>query len=407
MKKNKLKNIISLRMPAGYSKLIHGTVIVLSLFGVLMVTSATMGKVSVGKTLFAGGKELFFVCVGYFMMVFFARRFSFNYFKKYLVVITLAVIGSLLLTMFFSSAGGASAWIRFGQVTIQPSEFAKVYMVLLIAVSLGDKHKVRVASGIDLVKRPVLVLLTIILIVTVLQRDLGSAAVILAISLLCFLIPSQRKLSKLQKWVLILLVVGVFTLIFLDTPTGLKIAETIFSKLGIPEYMFKRFESAANPFLDRYNEGYQLFMGLAAMVQGLQAGPFGKGFTNSDNKFGYLPEAQTDFIIAIIVEELGILGILIVVISYGVILFNLYKYAILARFEAEKIVLIGAASYFAIHFILNIGGATGLIPLTGVPLILVSAGGSSRMAAMIMIGLAQNIISRTNSSQRQKAVQST
>ena len=99
--------------------------------------------------------------------------------------------------------------------------------------------------------------------------------------------------------------VGVFTLIFLDTPTGLKIAETIFSKLGIPEYMFKRFESAANPFLDRYNEGYQLFMGLAAMVQGLQAGPFGKGFTNSDNKFGYLPEAQTDFIIAIIVEELG------------------------------------------------------------------------------------------------------
>lgn len=408
MKKKYLKTIkelTNMRMPAGYSKTIHATVLVMSLFGVLMVISATMGKNSVGSLLFAGVKEFGFVVAGYCMMVITARKFSFNYFKKHLKKITLFILASLFVTMFFPVAGGAAAWIRIGPITIQPSEFAKIYMVLLIAVTLGDKQRVRIASWWDLVKMPTFILIGIIFIVTILQRDLGSAAVILAISLLCFLIPSHKQLGKVQKAVLIILVVGVFTLIFLDTPTGLKIAEAVMSKIGIPEYMFKRFESAANPFLDRYGQGYQLYMGLAAMVQGLQTGWFGKGYGNSKNKYGYLPEAQTDFIIAIVVEELGILGILVVVIGYSLILYNTYKYAILVRFEREKIVLIGVASYFLIHFVLNIGGATGLIPLTGVPLILISAGGSSRMAAMVMLGLAQNIISRYNTEMKQKVVQ--
>ena len=120
----------------------------------------------------------------------------------------------------------------------------------------------------------------------------------------------------------------------------------------------------------------------------------GKGFGNSLNKYGYIPEAQTDFILSIVVEEFGILGFTVIFIFYSMIFVKLIQFALKASKEFDKIVLIGTLSYIVVHFIFNVGGLTALLPLTGVPLLFLSAGGSSRMAIMLAIGISQSIIVR-------------
>lgn len=388
-----LKKFLSLKMPSGYSKSIHFFTIALNLFGILMVISATMGSehASINTLLFTGFKEFVFVIVGYVALVFMARKFSFSFFKKHFSLITLAVFASLLITLVFPAVKGARAWIRLGPITIQPAEFAKIFMILLVAVKFGDKRNINPKiTWFDLVKSPLLILFGIVAIIVLLQGDFGSALVIIGITVICFLVPTNQKLWPVQKIVMGLVVFAFVLVFFLTTPTGIAILEAV----GIPGYMLRRFKIAADPFVDRYDTSYQLFMSLISMVKGVETGFFGRGYGNSINKYGYLPEPQTDFILAIIVEELGILGILIVFISYGTIVYGLLKHAVLFRKERDKIVLIGVTSYLLIHIILNVGGATGFIPLTGVPLLFISAGGSGRMAFMIAIGLAQNVIAR-------------
>ena len=118
------------------------------------------------------------------------------------------------------------------------------------------------------------------------------------------------------------------------------------------------------------------------------------GFTHSTQKFGYLTQASSDYIFAITSEELGIIGLFIIVLGYGIVIYRLVYYALRTRSEGYKIILMGTAFYILLHFILNIGGVTGLIPLTGVPLLFISSGGSSLMSVMSAIGIAQAVISR-------------
>ena len=108
----------------------------------------------------------------------------------------------------------------------------------------------------------------------------------------------------------------------------------------------------------------------------------------------YLPEATTDYILPIIVEELGIFGFLFIVLLYGVILYRLFYYAFKAKSEGYKVILIGTAMYLSVHFLLNVGGVSGLIPLTGVPLLFISSGSSSLLSVCIAIGISQAVISR-------------
>lgn len=388
-----LKKYLSLKMPSGYSKSIHFFTLALNAFGILMVISASMGEdnASINSLLFTGFKELVFVVVGYIAMVFMARHFTFTFFKKHFMTITGAVIAALLVTLVFPAVGGARAWIRVGPMTIQPAEFAKIYIILVIAVKLGDKRKINPKiTAWDLIKVPLFILAMMCIIIVFMQGDFGSALVLAGIAMVCFFIPTNQKLWPLQKFAMGLTVFLFFLVFFLTTPAGIAMLEAA----GIPAYMLNRFKIAANPFIDRYGDPYQLFMGMVSMVKGVEYGFFGRGYGNSINKYGYLPESNTDFILAIVVEELGVVGILFVVIGYGTIIYTLLKNAVLFTKERDKIVLIGVASYLLIHIVLNIGGATGFIPLTGVPLLFISAGGSGRMSYMMAIGLAQNILAR-------------
>ena len=136
------------------------------------------------------------------------------------------------------------------------------------------------------------------------------------------------------------------------------------------------------------------------MIAFTDGGIFGLGLGNSIQKYDYIPEAHNDFIGAIIYEELGIFGLALMIIPTAIIIFRLLKYA--DQNNKSRVILIGIASYFMLHLFVNLGGVSGLIPMTGVPLLLASSGGSSTIAALIAIGIAQAIISKFNKEQLEK-----
>ena len=220
-----------------------------------------------------------------------------------------------------------------------------------------------------------------------LQKDLGTLVVIGMLSVVSFLIPSHKNLRLAQKITKIALVCGCAFVIFLMTPPGLKIVENIpvFSHVGT------RFANAANPFSDPYGDGYQNVQGLVGIASG---GLIGKGIGQSKQKFGFLTQADNDFILAIVIEELGIFGLAIIVTGYVIIIQRLFHYAYRTKSEGYKIILIGTAMYIFLHFFLNVGGVSGLIPLTGVPLLFISSGGSALLSIMAAIGISQAVISR-------------
>lgn len=381
-----------LRMPVGTDRLIHTSIMVLTLFGLVMVTSATMGTdaanyMSLIRTVI---KQLLFTIAGYVGMLYMARMFTFERCRQYLPIITIGTGAFLLFALFFSEVGGARAWIRFPlagiEFTIQPSEFAKISIMVILATYFGDLRIQKIEPK-ELIKGPMIIILTYVFIVFVLQSDAGSAIIMLGIATVLMLIPQHKALRKLQHWILILLVVGIFAICFLMSPLG----EGILKHIPIATFQINRFLTAMNPFSDRYGKGYQLIKGLISFASG---GLTGVGFGASIQKYMNFPAASTDYILAIVVEELGFGGFLVIFIGYMIIVCRLFSYAMKIQSEKARMILVGVAMYLFIHYLFNVGGVTGLIPLTGVPLLLISAGGSSTMSFMTSIGLAQAVISQ-------------
>ena len=124
---------------------------------------------------------------------------------------------------------------------------------------------------------------------------------------------------------------------------------------------------------------------------------YGVGLGNSIQKFGYLASASADYIFPVIVEELGLIGIACVFVPYFIIYFILIKYSLKVKTEKEKVLLMGTCAYLFVHMFLNIGGVTAFIPLTGVPLLLISRGGTSMICTLAIMGISQNVIRKYNS----------
>lgn len=384
MKRSKL----SLRLPKGRDISIQVAMIVLGVIGVLMVTSASMStKVDNLNLVSIFIKQLFFLLVGYVSYAVLARYFSFESFNRLSRIAMISIIALLLYALSFGEVNGAKAWIQVPVVgmTIQPSEFAKLLVILVMANYLGDNRK-RNLSVTDLIKAPVAFAAAVVMIVIILQSDLGSGIVVFTLAYVSFLLPGHPKLSRIQ-WVAIYLML--FGLVFAYFAVGSQGVAFIESTGILKGYQLDRFVNAINPFQNQYSSGYQLVNGLVAFNRG---GWLGVGYGNGLQKYGYLPAAKTDFILAVIAEELGFIGVLVIVILYAVMVIRLFTHAYKAQSEKRRMVLVGVGLYIAIHFILNVGGVSALIPLTGVPLLMLSSGGSSTLSLMMALGLAQRMI---------------
>ena len=384
-----MKSSVKLHLPKGRDKGIQLAMIGLMAIGLIMSVSATMTTgVELSTLAITFLKQLVFLIAGYIGYALFSRYFSLSGLHDFIFPLMILSIGFLVMTLFFPEVNGARAWIKLSipgiDVTLQPSEFVKVLVIVALASYMGDKKATAKLSNVLLI--PVFFIGTYFLIIAVLQSDLGSALVLAILAVLVFLLASHPGLAPFQWTAFTLMVILLLLVGFLLTEGGLAFLKNLNI---LKDYQLARFENTVDPFINRYGTGYQLVSSLMAFVKGKW---WGVGPGMGLQKYGYLPAAQTDFILAVIAEEIGFLGVMVVAGLTLFIVMTLFRYAFKATTDQPRMILSGVAYYLLIHFIFNVGGVTALLPLTGVPLLLISSGGSSTLAVMMALGIAQRTI---------------
>lgn len=392
---NLLKRIFKSK---GIDKTINICIIILTVFGIIMIGSASVGQTASKGATYATInmiKQVMFVAAGSIVMIFLTRCFKKSWVNQRTTFI-LYVLGLCLLVLcLFWESKGSHAWIPFGFFTIQPSEFMKIFMILYLSFHFGEleelcqiprnisknqKETLQMRKFWYCFLRPVIASIITFLVIGFVQKDLGSALIFLFICVVMFFVSPRPYYNHYKIMALGLMGVGVFVVIF----------AMFFILKG---YQLGRIYTWLNPLADPINSGWQLTNSLIAFASG---GLFGRGYGASRQKYGYIPESHNDFIAAIIFEELGLVGFLIFLVPYCIIIFKMFDYGMKIKDTKSKMILYGVGTYFFIHLLINVGGVSGFIPMTGVPLLLISSGGSSTVAAMMSLGIAQAIIAKYN-----------
>lgn len=343
----------------------------IAFFGVLIIYSATRGDNDPQHK-----KQLIWIAVGTVGLIIgaVANYHSYARFTTQLYVLNLLPLFFIVLRNIVShkhGINGADRWIKFGPILYQPSEFAKVIIILTLAAFLTKYH--------NQIKRPkilflsfLFVLLPMLLIMK--QPDLGTGLVVLAIWFgMVFIAGAKVK----HLGIMILTGLTLFTIMW-------------FTGFGLKGYQRARMMTFLNPGSDVKKTGYQVEQAKIAIGSG---GLFGKGlFHSMQVRSGHIPEKQTDFIFTDIGEELGFVGCVLVLALYGMLFYRGIK--IIASADEDiygKLIATGIVSMFAYHIIENIGMNIGVMPVAGVPLLLISYGGSSMLVTLFCIGLLESI----------------
>jgi rod shape determining protein RodA len=264
--------------------------------------------------------------------------------------------------------GGAQRWIDLGIINLQPSELAKPAIVLALARYFHGRSLEDIASPLALLAPIALVLAPVALVVV--QPDLGTALVILMVSAATFFMAGVRL------WKFILVGAGGLAAI----PVGWAV---------LHEYQRDRIRTFLDPERDPLGAGYHILQSKIALGSG---GLFGKGFMEgTQSHLSFLPERQTDFIFTMLAEELGMVGGLVLLALYCLILVYGYAIAFRCRHQFGRLVAIGITTTFFLYFFINIAMVMGLIPVVGVPLPLISYGGTALLTLMFCMGLLMNV----------------
>ena len=345
--------------------LLLGATVFLTAFGLTMVYSASSvsALVKESSSVHYFLRQLAFVGLGGILAVV-AARFDYRRFQGALgLQAWWAAIGLLVVTYGLGVVrGGARRWIPLGFVNLQPSEFAKIACVLVAASLAIEWQRGRLETSTYLGRLGLFVGIPAVLIVF--QPDLGTA-VLLAVGVAIVLFLGGIELRWVAGAAALLTVFGVFA-------------------IWIEKYRLARVMTAFNPWLDPGGKGYQSIQALLAFGTG---GLKGVGLGLSRQKFFYLPEAHTDFIFAIIGEEVGLIGTLAVVAAFIILLYAGIRIAMGSRDQFGRLVAGALTGMLACQAVLNMAAVTGVFPVTGKPLPFLSYGGSSMFVTMISIGL--------------------
>jgi cell division protein FtsW len=276
--------------------------------------------------------------------------------------------------MYGKFTNNAKSWIDLGFFSFQPSEFVKLAVILYFGTFFGDDEKVHNIKYSFLI--PITFSIAIFILVA-LQPDLGTAAIIAMIVFLTFIsIPlRENNLARILKIGAGALVIVLIVFIATDTP--------FLTEMQKKRLIYKE------P-CTRYTEetGYQACNGFIAINKG---GLLGKGIGNSTQKYLYLPEAHTDFIFPIAVEELGLVFGVALILGYLFILYRIFKIARTSYNLKDAIICYGVMIYILSHIIINLCGILALMPLTGVPLPFLSYGGSFTINLIFSLFIVQRI----------------
>ncbi|KKI64471.1 cell division peptidoglycan polymerase FtsW [Staphylococcus cohnii] len=356
------------------------TYLLLCLIGLVMVYSASMvaatkgsltGGVPVTGTYFYT-RQLMYVIMSIILVFFMAFVMNVKLletikFQKWMMLgIILLLVTTLLVG---SNINGSKSWINLGFMNLQASELLKIALILYIPYMI-EKKRPKVFKNPKLMTSPI-ILSAICIGLVFLQRDVGQTLLILII-FFSILFYAGIGVQKSLKYGLMIL-------------TGIVLIGGLFLLIGlVPDYLTARFSTLTDPFSNEGGTGYHISNSLIAIGNG---GLLGRGLGNSIMKLGYLPEPHTDFIFSIICEELGLVGGLVVMCLLFFIVYRAFELASKTTSYFYKLVCVGVASYIGSQTFVNLGGISGTIPLTGVPLPFISFGGSSMISLSIAMGL--------------------
>ena len=368
------------------------TLLVLLVLSCMMVYSASMignkygtftSGIPVSETYFLQ-RQAMWAILAYLAFLLFSVAIPFEIFKekKLLQYGFIVMFVLLLIPQLMPAINGAKSWIRIGSFSFQPSTLAQLFIIMYMAFILETrKEKLRqICTSSELLKIFSIPLALVTLIAA--QNDTGMMLITLSVIGIMTLCSNMHS-KNVKKILSLALIAGVAVLMLF------MIKNVLFS--SGTSYRTNRLKVFLNPFSeDLAAAADQVINSYVAFGNG---GLFGRGLGNSIQKLGYLPEAHTDFILAIIAEELGLIGVLFVVALLLVIIGKVIFSGTKSRNTFSAMYSLGFASLLIVQGVVNIGGVTASIPMTGVPLPFISNGGSSILILSVGLGIATNILS--------------
>lgn len=351
-------------------KFLWALIIALNLFGLLMILSASSvsSLYQYGSSWYQFRLQVLWFLIGCAVM-FAMSRISYERLTnamKPLLVVTAALMTAVLVPVLGVSVNGASRWIELGPLRVQPAELAKLAVIIYAADTMT--RRVGQIDDWKMVLRPVAIVFSGFAALLMFQPNLGTTIILATI-------------------VLVMLFVGGVPGKALALLSGLLVAGATLFAFTEP-YRFRRLMAFRDPWADPLNTGFQTIQSQIGFANG---GVLGTGLGQGRAKWGFLPEAHTDFIYAIIGEELGLVGsVLILAMFLALALFGV-RTVLHARDRFGMLLATGITTWILIQAFINIGASVGVLPITGVPLPFVSAGGSSLIFTMAASGILLNI----------------
>ncbi len=287
-------------------------------------------------------------------------------------IFILSVLSLIAVLIFGTERNNAKSWLGFGGLGIQPSELAKIAVILIFGRFLADFEEHRYDWKYYLVS---FVLLIIPLFLIILQPDLGTAIIFIPVVFAMFFVSGTNK--------------SIMATTFFGGIAGVL---AIIPFLG--PWRLKRIKLAWTPENDPFKFGYQAVQSKIAIGSGSISG---RGFLEGlQSKLNFLPERHTDFVFSVIGEEWGYFGCMAALFLYMILILTAIYIASRAKDVFGEVVAVGIAVMFATHFFLNIGMTIGLLPVIGIPLPMISYGGSAMITSLLAVGLLQSIYGRCN-----------
>ncbi|MGD8369944.1 MAG: putative lipid II flippase FtsW [Syntrophobacterales bacterium] len=356
----------------------------LALMGIGLVmlysSSSIMAQQRYGDSMYFVKKQMLFALIGIAVLIV-SKNLPFGVYRRLVYIILGVSLLSLivvLLPQVGHRVGGARRWLRFGPISMQPAEFAKLALIIYISYSLAKKGDRVQEFSIGYL--PHLLISALFIGLVVMQPDLGTAVTFATLVFLLLFVGGVRSRY--------LFATGIAVIPLL----GLAIAQT--------SYRLERLLAFLNPWRDPSDSSFQLLHSLLALGSG---GPLGVGLGSGQQKLFYLPEAHTDFILAVIGEETGLVGVSFVLLLYGLMVYKGIKIALRAPNRYGTYLAFGLTMVIGLQALINGAVVMGLLPTKGLPLPFMSYGGSSLLTNLAAIGILLNISSRGKEQSAAKA----
>ncbi|EGE54757.1 cell division peptidoglycan polymerase FtsW [Streptococcus parauberis] len=372
--------------------------LILSVLGLIMVystTSATLIQYNLSPFRSVLNQGAFWLLSLTAISFIYKLKLNFLNNSKVLTLVMMIEVFLLIVARFFTKeVNGAHGWIVLGPISFQPAEYLKIIIVWYLASTFSRRQKEIATYDYQALTRnrwwpnqfsdlkDWRVYSMVLILLVAAQPDLGNAAIIVLTTIMMISVSGIG-----YKWFSALLtLITITSAIFLGSISVIGVERV--AKIPVFGYVAKRFSAFFNPFHDLTGSGHQLAHSYYAMSNG---GWFGVGLGNSIEKRGYLPEAQTDFVFSIVIEELGLIGATLILALVFFLILRILNVGIKAKNPFNSMMALGVGGMILMQVFVNIGGISGLIPSTGVTFPFLSQGGNSLLVLSVAIGFVLNI----------------